>query len=157
MQFFTGCYERTIDNKNRLQLAAQHRSFIDPEADGNGVYITIGEYPGTLSIYTPRGYEARASSIKTEHMGTPAAKRFEMQFYATSNFVDVDKQGRLVLPDLLRKKARLRNEVYLVGQKTRIDIWNRAEFDATMGIDWEGESWPDFGEFLRMPPDSVPR
>ncbi|UCE61263.1 MAG: division/cell wall cluster transcriptional repressor MraZ, partial [Phycisphaerales bacterium] len=57
-----------------------------------------------------------------------------------------------VLPERLRKKARLGEEVYLVGQKRRIDIWNRTDLDRSMGIDWEGEDWPDWQSFVRMRP-----
>jgi MraZ protein len=157
MQYFTGQYERTIDSKNRLQLPAQHRGFIEPERDGDGVYVTLGENPGTLSLYTPKAFEARASSIETEYMEDARARKFEMQFYASACFVEVDKQGRLVLPDRLRKKARLGEEVYLVGQKNRIDIWNRSDFDRSMGIDWEGDAWPDWTSFLRMKPPAAER
>lgn len=152
MRFFTGQYERTIDAKNRLQLPSQHRVLIDPTEDGDGVYVTLGEYKGTLSIFTPRGFEQRAGGIETEYMDDAAAMNFEMQFYATASFVEMDKQGRLVIPDRLRKKAGLGEDVYMVGQKNRIDIWNRADFDRALGIDWEGDGWPKWGSFLRMKP-----
>ncbi len=154
MQFFTGQYEKTIDSKNRIQLPSQHRSLIDPTEDGKGVYVTLGEYPRTLSIFTPRDFEQRASGIETEYMDDAAAKAFEIQFYATASFVEMDKQGRMVLPDRLRKKSRLGEEIYVVGQKHRIDLWNKADFDQTMGINWEDESWPSWGGFLRMKPRS---
>ena len=57
MRFFTGQYDRTIDDKNRIQLPSQLRSAIDPERDGPGLYVTLGEDRGTLSIYTERGFE----------------------------------------------------------------------------------------------------
>lgn len=152
MRLFTGQYDRTIDAKNRIQLPSQLRSAIEPERDGEGLYIILGEFKGTLSIYTERGFEELSTRIETETMTDPDAVRFEMQFFSTSVFVEMDKQGRLVLPDRLRKMARLEEEVLLVGQKRRIDVWNRAEFEQTLGIDWEGEDWPKWQGFLRMKP-----
>jgi DNA-binding transcriptional regulator/RsmH inhibitor MraZ len=70
--------------------------------------------------------------------------------------VDIDKQGRFVLPDRLVKKARLGSEVFLVGRKQRIDVWNRTDLDRSMGIDWEGDEWPDWQGFLRMRPRTEP-
>lgn len=152
MRIFTGQYERTIDAKNRIQLPSQLRSAIDPERDGKGLYVTLGEYRGTLSILTERGFEELAARIETEFIPGPESRRFELQFYGLASPVDIDKQGRLVLPDRLCKKARLSDEVFLVGQKHRIDIWNRKDLERSMAIDWEGDDWPDWQGFLRMRP-----
>ena len=157
MRFFTGCHERTIDEKNRIQLPAQLRAGIDAERDGAGLYIILGEHHGTLSILTDRSFEELADRIETEFMRGPEAKRFELQFYSLASHVDIDKQGRFVLPDRLLKKARLNKDVVLVGQKHRIDIWNRGDYDRSLGIDWEGDAWPDWEDLLRTPPEELRR
>ena len=152
MRIFAGQYDRTLDAKNRIQLPSQLRAAIDPERDGAGLYVTLGEHVSTLSIFTERGFEELAARIETEFIPGPESRRFEVQFYASASHVDIDKQGRIVLPDRLRKKAKLREEIYLVGQKYRIDVWNRSDLERSMGIDWEGEDWPDWQGFLRMRP-----
>ncbi len=120
------------------------------------MYVTLGEHRGTLSIFTERGFNELAARMQTEFDAGQESLRFELQFYALASRVDIDKQGRLVLPDLLVKKARLGEEVYLVGQKVRIDVWNRTDLDRSMGIDWEGDEWPDWHGFLRRRPQSPP-
>ena len=152
MRIFTGQYGRTVDVKNRIQLPSQLRRAIEPEVDGTGLYITLGENRGTLAVYTERGFEELAKRIETEFMAGPESRRFELQFYALASYVDIDKQGRVVLPERLRDKARLGEEVYLVGQKHHIDVWNRADFDRSIGIDWEGDDWPEWQSFVRMRP-----
>ena len=152
MPIFTGQYDRTIDAKNRIQLPSQLRATVDPQHDGNGLYVTLGEHRGTLSIFTERGFEQLAARMETEFMAGPESRRFELQFYALASYVEMDKQGRIVLPDQLLKKARLDEEVFLVGQKHRIDIWKRADLERSMGIDWDGDDWPDWQGFLRMRP-----
>ena len=152
MRIFTGQYERTIDAKNRIQLPSQVRAKIAPEHDGKGLYITLGDFPKTLSIFPERGFEELAARIETEFMPGPESRLFELQFYALASYVEVDKQGRVLLPDRLRRMAKLGEEVFLVGQKLRLDVWNRADFERTLGIDWEGEDWPDWQGFLRMRP-----
>lgn len=153
MRFFTGQYDRTIDGKNRMQLPSQLRGVIDPARDGNGLYVTLGESRGSLALYTPRGFEELAARIGTEFMPGPESRRFELQFYGLASFVDIDKQGRFVLPDRLRKKARLGEEVFLVGQKDRIEIWNRGDLDRALAIDWDGDDWPEWQGFVRMRPE----
>ena len=61
-------------------------------------------------------------------------------------------QGRFVLPDRLVRKARLNTDVYLIGQKNRIEIWDRDDLEKSIGIDWESDDWPDWQNFLRMKP-----
>lgn len=160
MRFFTGRHERTIDEKNRIQLPSDLRSVIDPERDGPGLYVTLGEDCGTLSIFTERGFEELGSRIETEFISGEASRQFERQFYGLSSRVDIDKQGRFVLPEHLVKKARLGSEVLLLGQKYRIDIWRRTVLDSSMGIVeavWDGEKWPDWQGFLRMRPGTPPK
>ncbi len=152
MPVFTGQYDRTLDAKNRIQLPSQLRSAINPEVDGAGLYVTLGEHRGTLSLFTERAFEELAARIETEFIPGSESRRFELQFYGLASHVDMDKQGRFVLPDRLRKKARLGEEAYLVGQKSRIDVWNRADFERSLGIDWEGDDWPEWQGFLRMRP-----
>ena len=152
MRIFIGQYDRTIDSKNRIQIPAQLREAVDPVRDGAGFYITLGEFPRTLSIHPERLFEAMAQRIETEYMPGDDSRRFELQFYALASHVDMDSQGRIVLPDNLRRKARLDGEVCLVGQKRRVDVWNRADLDRHLGIDWEGDDWPDWQSFVRMRP-----
>lgn len=152
MRIFTGQYERNIDSKNRIQLPSQLRAAIEPERDGEGLYVTLGEFRGTLSIFTASGFESLAARMETEFIPGSESRRFELQFYSLASYVEMDKQGRLVLPDALCKKARLGPEVFLVGQKYRIDVWNRAELERSLGIDWEGDDWPEWQGFLRMKP-----
>ncbi len=90
--------------------------------------------------------------METEFLPGPESRKFELQFYGLAEYVEMDKQGRIILPERLRQKARLREEVFLVGQKHRLDIWNRDDLDRATGIDWEGDEWPDWQGFLRMRP-----
>ena len=145
---FTGHYERTIDSKNRLQIPSQLRNAMDPEQDGPGLYVILGERRHTLSLVTERQFEELAARIRTEFMPGQDSLDFEQRFYSTASHLDMDKQGRVVLPDYLTGMARLEGEVVLSGGKQRIDIWRREDFKAFMAIDWEHD-WPNWQRFLR--------
>lgn len=156
MRVFTGQFDRSIDAKNRIQLPSQLRSAIgrDPEAEGVGLYITLGQYRGTLSMFTEQGFGDVAERLETEFESSDESRRFELQFYALASFVELDKQGRLVLPDRLVKMAKLEEEVFVIGQKNRIDVWNRKALGQAMELDWAGDQWPDWVRFLRRRPGS---
>lgn len=152
MRILYGHYERTIDRKNRVQIPAQLRARINPEQDGQGFYVTLGEKPHTLSIYPERYFERMAERIETEFMPGQDSQKFELQFYALASHVDMDAQGRILLPDNLRRKARLGENAVMVGQKHRIDIFNKEDFERVLDIDWDGDEWPDWQGFTRMRP-----
>ena len=56
------------------------------------------------------------------------------------------------MPENLRQMAKLGSQVVLVGIKSRIDIYDEAEFDKQLGLDAGGEVWPAWTQFLHMPP-----
>jgi MraZ protein len=152
---FTGHHERTIDSKNRLQIPSQFRSAIDVERDGAGLYVILGERRHTLSLVTERQFDELAARIQTEFMSDDEALDFEQRFYSTASHLEMDKQGRVVLPEYITSRARIEGEVVLAGAKYRIDIWRKADFAAFMGIDWEHD-WPNLQRFLRSPQRVVP-
>jgi MraZ protein len=152
MAVFAGTHDRTIDSKGRIQLPAQFRAEIDEKIDGKGIYLQLGEIPQTLSLYTVRELREIAQRARTKFTPGIELRRFEAQFWGSASLVEIDSQGRFVIPEKLRKKARLGEEVYLVGADYRIDIWNRSHFERDAGIDWEGEGWPDWQHILHQPP-----
>ncbi len=154
MRLFTGQFERTIDAKNRIQLPSPLRGAIDPETDGDLVYVTFGEHRGTLSLFTERAFNELASRSESEFKPTREALQFELQFYGLTAVVELDKQGRFVLPERLLKKARLGPEIVLVGQGNRIDIWNPGDLERSLGINWDGDDWPDLLSFRRNRPSN---
>ncbi len=156
MRFFTGQYDRSIDGKKRIQLPSQLRQIIDPDRVGASLYITLGEQRRTVSIFTVDGFEALAERTETEFQPGPESRRFELQFFALASPVDMDKQGRLVLPSRLVTKAQFSEDVVLVGQMNRIDIWDPEELERSLGIDWDGDEWPDWQGFTRRRPAASP-
>jgi MraZ protein len=146
---FTGHYERTIDSKNRLQVPSQFRNAIDPERDGPGLYVILGERRHTLALVTERQFDELADRIRTESAPGQDSLDFEQRFYSTASHLDMDKQGRVVLPEYLTSMARIEGDVVLSGGNYRIDIWRRSDFKAFMAvIDWEHD-WPNWQQFLR--------
>lgn len=171
MKFFTDAHVRSIDKKSRLQVPAPMRAVIReerrrnglPEDEGVVLYVTLGEFPGTLSLLTEARFEELSGRIETEYMTGLESQRFELQFYSSISHVEMDKQGRIVLPDRLLKRAGLVGDVYVVGQKNRIEIWPKDAFEKTRAptwdgkVSWKGDPWPDWQAFLRMRPGDAGR
>lgn len=77
-----------------------------------------------LCTITPSG------KVRREVTGTPTyqqnARKFSRFFLAGASACEVDRQGRILLPSVLRDFAGLEKEVVLVGVGSRIEIWNKA-------------------------------
>ncbi|MFQ5491193.1 MAG: division/cell wall cluster transcriptional repressor MraZ [Phycisphaerae bacterium] len=151
---FIGHYVRTLDAKNRLQIPSQFRQAVEA-GDQGGWYITLGQRRHTLSLVTAGQFETMCERMRTESIPGQDSLDFEQRFYSTTAHVEMDKQGRMVLPEYLTSMAHLDGEVVLAGAKTRVDLWRKQDFEKLLGIDWEHD-WPDWQRFLRGPIASPP-
>jgi MraZ protein len=130
---FTGTYELTIDNKNRLSIPAGVRAAMEPDKDGTRFYLVPGSRRGTLSLYGDRYYESYSERY---HASLPPAQEkedFEDLFYSVAALLDVDKQGRVVLPQRLLEFAAISGPVTLTGARDHLVLWNRKDHEEFMG------------------------
>ena len=134
---FTGTYEHTIDSKNRLAIPAEVRSQMQREvADGGesgagtiGLYVTLGE-GGTLNLYTERGFERRAEELDDSELEPTQLLAYERLLFSLAQRVEMDKQGRVRLPESLLKRTSLGTDVVLLGVKDRLEIRDRDAWQA---------------------------
>ncbi len=128
---FTGTFEHSIDAKQRLAIPAEIRDRLDPERDGRGFYASIAEGP-TLCLYTERGFETRAEQLDSSPLPAEDVLAYERLFYSLARPVDIDKQGRVRLPDQLLKLAGVDRDVVLIGVKDHLEIHDRAQWQQYM-------------------------
>jgi MraZ protein len=125
---FSDVYERTIDDKKRIQIPAQFRSNLDPERHGETFYLTLGERPNTLALYPDKLFEADAEELRTDQVSGDDALTFEQLYYSLASRLEMDKQGRVVLPERQLSLVELGSEITLAGAGLRIDIWSTAQY-----------------------------
>ncbi|MCP4591008.1 MAG: hypothetical protein GY842_09705 [bacterium] len=146
---FTDAYERNLDAKNRVQIPAELRNGLDAEVDGEGFYLCPGERRNTLSLYTPRRFEERVKALRTGRVAGDEALAFEQVYYSLASRLDVDKQGRMVLPERQLAMVDLGKEITLAGANDRIDVWRTSEYREFVAANFE-QRWPQLQRFLRM-------
>lgn len=149
---FTDAYERTIDTKNRIQIPAEYRHGLDPEINGDAFYLCPGERRSTLSLYPTKVFERRVASIRTHKIPGDESLSFEQLFYSLASRLELDKQGRVILPSRMLEMVGLGKEVTLAGANDRIDVWNTAEYQEFVKTNYE-QRWQQLQRFLR-PADS---
>jgi MraZ protein len=126
---FTGTYEHSIDAKQRLAIPSEVRNRIKPDRDGEALYAVIGP-GGTLCLYTERGFEKRAEQLDESEAPPDEVLEYERMFYSLAQRVELDKQGRVRLPEHLLRLTELGNQVVLLGVKDRLEIRDRDQWIA---------------------------
>ena len=124
---FTGTYYHSIDEKGRIIIPAKLRASVQEERDGAGFCMCRG-LDGCIAMYTPREWEALRQRVPGTEFSTER-RRFERLLYSGAQTGMCDRQGRIVLPDVLKRFAEIEKEVVIVGVGERVEIWAKEKWE----------------------------
>lgn len=141
---FIGEYNHVIDAKGRLIIPAKFR-----ETLGDNFVVTKG-LDGCLFVYDNTEWSAFEDRLKMLPLINKEARKFVRFFLAGAASVEVDKQGRILIPSVLREFAALDKEVVLAGVGGRIEIWSKARWKETSEYDDMEEIAEHMSEFGQM-------
>ena len=119
-----GEYQHTVDAKGRLILPAKFR-----EELGETLVFTKG-LDACLFGYSLSEWSILEEKLKKLPLAKPEARAFARFFFAGAAEIGYDKQGRILLPPVLREHARLEKEVVVIGVSNRIEIWSQEAWNA---------------------------
>ncbi len=120
---FMSEYNHTVDTKGRLIVPSKFR-----EQLGDEFVVTKG-MDGCLFVYANEDWTAFEQKLTSLPLINKEARKFARFFLAGAAQVEVDKQGRILLPANLREFAGLEKDVVLVGVGSRIEIWSRENWE----------------------------
>jgi MraZ protein len=120
---FIGEYNYTIDDKGRLAVPKKFVLKLD-----GGAVVTRG-FDNCLFLYTREEWKALAEKLAALPIGPSNNRAFGRLMLAGAMDVDIDKQGRIILPDYLRKFAGLNKKVVLAGLYNRLEIWDETAWE----------------------------
>lgn len=115
---YMGEYNHTVDAKGRLIIPSKFR-----ETLGDKFVITKG-LDGCLFAYDNTGWSAFEEKLQEMPINKKDSRMFVRHFLAGAAEVEVDKQGRILIPAKLREFADLTKDVVLVGAAGHIEIWS---------------------------------
>ena len=116
---FMGEYNHSVDAKGRLIVPSKFR-----EQLGNEFVVTKG-LDGCLFVYSQEEWKRIEESLREKPLTSKDARKFMRFFFAGAANCEVDKQGRILLPPVLREYADLQKDVVLVGVLSRVEIWDK--------------------------------
>ncbi len=126
---FMGEYNHTVDAKGRLIVPSKFR-----EQLGDEFVVTKG-LDGCLFVYENTEWKALEEKLHALPLTNANARKFSRFFLAGATTCEVDKQGRILLPAVLRDFAGIDKEAVLVGVGSRIEIWNREAWNQSNNYD----------------------
>jgi MraZ protein len=113
-----GEYKHMVDSKGRIILPSKFR-----EELGERFILTKG-LDNCLFGYSLKEWAVLEEKLKKLPLTSKEARTFLRFFFAGACECEVDKQGRVLIPQNLREYAGIQKEVFIIGVMTRIEIWS---------------------------------
>ena len=120
---FIGEYNHNLDSKGRLAIPAKFRAILK-----SGAVVTKG-LDNCLFLYPKKQWLELAKKLANLPVGQAKARAFSRLMLAGAMDVDFDNQGRITLPEYLRKFAVLKKKIVIAGLYDRLEVWDEAAWN----------------------------
>lgn len=120
---FMGEYNHSIDPKGRIIIPSKFREDLGDE------FVVTKGLDGCLFAYPNTEWQIFEEKLRSLPLTNKNARQFSRFFLAGAASCEVDKQGRILLPSVLREFAELEKDVVLVGVLSRVEIWCKSKWD----------------------------
>lgn len=115
---FIGEYAHNLDDKGRVAIPVKFRADLK-----KGAVVTRG-IDNCLFLYTKSEWAKLAEKLAQLPISQSNSRAFSRLMLAGAMDVEVDKQGRIILPEYLRAFAHLKKEIVLAGLYNRLELWD---------------------------------
>ncbi len=134
---FRGINTITIDTKGRLAIPTRYRSELGAE-EKIPLVVTIDTEQTCLLLYTASQWQIIEDNLQKLPSFNAAARRIQRLLIGHATDVELDSNGRVLLPTVLRNYARLEKDVVMIGQGNKFEVWNK-ELWESMREQWLAE------------------
>ena len=124
---FRGVHNINLDTKGRMAVPARYRQLLQESNDG-ALVVTIDTEEKCLLVYPLKEWEPIQTKIEALHSFNPAARRIQRLIIGHATDIDMDGNGRLLLPGPLREYAGLEKKMVMMGQGNKFELWDEAHW-----------------------------
>lgn len=125
---FTSEYEHTIDAQQRVAIPAEVRGRLDPKVDGAAFYAVPG-HNGAIWLWPEKRFEALANALEQSILPDEDFSEYEELLFTQARRLEIDKAGRIRLPERVMELGRLKQHVVILGVKDHLEIRDAAEWE----------------------------
>lgn len=130
---FVGQFEHSLDDKGRLTIPSGYRDLLS-----DGAYIALG-FENNLMIWQADSFTSLYHKVLEKPYTDETARNFGRFLFANAVKVEMDKAGRILIPQYLREAAGLDSIVKLAGSGQYIEVWQPDEFQKNQEIFKDGK------------------
>jgi len=124
---FRGANSINLDSKGRIAVPAKYRQCIT-ESTASHMIITCDPYDNCLLIFTLEHWETTEADLQSLSNSKPLHRRLKRIMLSHATEVDMDANGRLLIPGVLRERAKLQKDVMLVGHGKTFQLWDENQW-----------------------------
>jgi len=128
MPAFSGKYYYTIDPKGRIIIPAPFREIISSTYNPK-LYIVNAAFDQCLHLYPQEEWIRLEEKVRQLPRMQEEVRFFMRRVIASAQEVELDKQGRVLIPAAHREDAGLHSDIVIVGQIEKMELWDRKEWD----------------------------
>ncbi len=129
MPAFSGKYYYSIDPKGRIIIPAPFREIISSNYSPK-LYIVNAAFDKCLHVYPQEEWNRLEEKVRHLPKMQEEVRFFMRRVIASAQESEMDKQGRILVPAAHREDAALHDDIVIVGQIEKIELWDRGEWDA---------------------------
>ena len=120
---FIGEYNHNLDDKGRLAIPAKFRNILK-----KGAVVTKG-LDNCLFLYSKEKFEEMAKKFSALPISQAKARAFSRHMLAGAMDLEFDNQGRITLPEYLRRFSTLKKKVIVAGLYDHLEIWDEGAWN----------------------------
>jgi MraZ protein len=121
---FIGEYQHALDDKGRLAVPVKFRA--DLKA---GAVVTRG-LDNCLFLYTKKAWSELATKLAKLPIAKANTRAFARLMLAGAMDVEIDGQGRMLVPDYLREYAGIKRQLVVAGLYDRLELWDQKKWQS---------------------------
>jgi MraZ protein len=148
---FSGRFDHAIDDKGRVSIPARFREVLLREKQ-DALFITnfVENKERCLELFPPNEWQRLVGRIKQKGSFDPRVRTFQTFYVAGAHEVQVDKQGRILIPPKLREFAKLDREVTFSAMTDHFQLWDKPTLEKVLLIAEDSFNDPDFLKDLNL-------
>jgi len=124
---FRGRFEYSLDDKGRVKIPPKFKEVLK---DKHQSTLVLTVFDDCIYAYPYDVWEELEKKAVNLPLTNKAARRFKRMFFSSAQDVNIDKQGRILIPSVLREDAGIDKDVVVLGNLDHIEIWSKERWDS---------------------------